>query len=84
MKDVNLDKMSNVPFQCKIEYTDKNGDRFLRVVTKKLSICSDKKNIEKQASVSIMAANAIQKCQQIARDYNFREAQCLSNAWEKL
>jgi len=49
-----------------------------------LEIVSDKKIIENQANFSIVALNAIEKCQIIAKEGKFRIAQAHANAWKKL
>jgi len=84
LKDIKFETIKNVPFQCSIEYTTKKGDKKLRVITKKLEIVSDKKIIENQANFSIVALNAIEKCQIIAKEGKFRIAQAHANAWKKL
>ncbi len=84
LEDINLAALKDVPFQAMIEYTSKKGERCIRVLTKKLEISSDKKEIEKQANYNILSVNAIQKSSQLARDGDFRGAQAHASAWKSV
>jgi hypothetical protein len=83
-EDIDIEKLETVPFQSVIEYTNKSGDRCLRVVTASQKICSEKKVIEEQAKYDIISTNAIKKTSKLAEEGLYREAQSNALAWKKM
>ncbi len=67
MRDVDLSKVSTIPFQVQIEYTALDGTRYRLVITKMLSISSDKKELELHKNLVILQVNAIQTTALLAR-----------------
>ena len=82
--EINLETMKTVPFQSIIEYTTKKGERCIRVITKRLEICSDKQEIEKQANYKILSVNSLQKSSQMAQLGDYRGAQGYALACKKV
>ena len=82
--DIDLDSLKFVPFQSIIDYTNKSGDRLIRVVTKTQQLSSEKEVIQNAANYDIISTNAIQKTSKLAKDGKYREAQSNSLAWKKL
>ena len=78
-----LDKIEEIPFQSKIEYTSKLGDKCIRVITKMQKVSSDKEEIAKDAKYEILSVNAIQKSSQLAKEGNYRGAQVNAYAWKQ-
>jgi hypothetical protein len=83
-EDVDIEKLETVPFQSVIEYTNKSGDKCLRVVTATQKMCSEKKIIEEQAKYEIISTNAIKKTSKLAEEGLYREAQSNALAWKKM
>jgi hypothetical protein len=82
--DIDIDNLTEVPFQSIIDYTNKTGDRCIRVVTKNQKICSEKDVIQKEANFNIISTNAIQKTSKLAKEGNYRAAQSNALAWKKM
>ena len=82
--DIDLDKLEHVPFQSIIDYTNTNGDRCVRVLTKNQKISSEKDLIQKDANFNIISTNAMQKTSKLAKDGNYRGAQSNALAWKKM
>ena len=68
MEDIDLDKLSTVPFQSIIYYTNKAGDKCIRVLTSSQKISSEKDMVEKQAKFDLISVNAIQKSSNLAKE----------------
>lgn len=83
-EDIEIDKIAQVPFQSIIDYTNKNGDRCIRVVTKNQKLCSEKQVIRENAKYDIISTNAMQKTSKLAQQGQYREAQSNALAWKKM
>jgi len=81
---IEIDKLSKVPFQTLIDYTNSNGDKCLRVVTKTQEISSEKEVIQEKANFNIISVNAMQKSSKLAQEGQFRIAQSNALAWKKM
>jgi len=68
MEDIDLDKLTNVPFQSIIYYTSKNGDKCIRVLTSSQKISSEKDEVQKQAKYNLISVNALQKSSNLAKE----------------
>jgi hypothetical protein len=84
LADIDLENFDQVPFQTIIDYTNKNGDRCIRVVTKSQKLCSEKEIIQNNANYNIISTNAMQKSSQLAKEGNYREAQSNALAWKRM
>jgi hypothetical protein len=80
---IDLDKIEEIPFQSKIEYTSKLGDKCIRVITKMQKVSSDKEEIAKDAKYEILSVNAMKKSSQLAKEGNYRGAQVNAYAWKQ-
>ena len=68
MNDVDLEKLTNVPFQSIIYYTNKSGDKCIRVMTSSQKISDEKDVVQKQAKFNILSVNALQKSSNLAKE----------------
>jgi len=68
MKDVDITKLTTVPFQSIIYYTSKIGDHCIRVLTNSQKISSEKEEVSKQALYDLISVNAIQKTSLLAQE----------------
>lgn len=68
MQDIELDKITDVPFQSIIYYTSKTGDKCIRVITSQQKVSSEKEEIQKQAKYDLISVNAIQKSSNLAKE----------------
>ena len=84
LNDIDLNNLKRVPFQAIIDYTNKFGDRCIRVTTSNQEISSDKELIEEQALFDIISTNAIKKTSSLAEEGRYREAQSNALAWKKM
>lgn len=82
--DFDLEKIEAIPFQSIIEYTSKNGDKCIRVITKLQSVSSNKEEIAKDAKYEILSVNAMKKSSALAKEGNYRGAQANAMAWKQM
>ena len=75
MKDIDFDQLQNLIFQAEIEYKKKNGEKYVRIITKNLKVSDNKEEINKQAKLNIISTMQIQKSAKIAGTGNLMEAQ---------
>ena len=75
MKDINFNNLNNLIFQTEIIYKNRNGDTYLRVITKNLKVSDNKEEINKQANLNIVSTLQIQKSAKLAGHGNLMEAQ---------
>jgi hypothetical protein len=83
-EDIDIENLKPVPFQSIIDYTNKNGDRCIRVLSKNQIISSEKDVIQSKANFEIISTNAIQKTSKLAENGQYREAQSHALAWKKM
>ena len=82
MEDLDLTELKHLPFQAQIEYTALDGSHQVRVITKRLEISNDLKDLEKKANYEILGMNAVQQSNKYARQGDYRQAQVISKAWD--
>ncbi len=68
MEEIDLEKITEIPFQTIIEYTDKNGNRGIRVINSAQKLNSDKNEVEKNADINIISYNAMKKSSLLAKE----------------
>ena len=83
MKDINLEELKNLIFQIEIKYRNKNGGKFIRVISKNMKISDNKEEVEKQANYDIITACEMQKSAKLAGAGLFREAQAQAHITRK-
>ena len=59
MEDIDLTKITAFPFQTQIEYTALDGSKMIRVVTQTQSVSNDREKLQRRASFSVLASNAM-------------------------
>ena len=75
IKDFDIEKLDEIPFQAIIEYTRLDGTKCIRTITKKISTSDDIDEVQKDVNVDILAVNAAQQASKYARRGEFRAAQ---------
>ena len=83
MKDINFDELKNLIFQIIIKYKNKNGGKYIRIITKNMKISDNKEEIEKIANYDIIGAAEIQKSAKLAGAGLLREAQAQAHVARK-
>ena len=83
MADLDMTKVSNLPFQAQITYTALDGSRCVRIITNTLEISSDKEELQQQADFDVLGVCAVQTSAQLARGGNLEKAQIHAKAWQK-
>ena len=68
MKDVEFDKLTEIPFQSIIFYTSKEGNQCIRVQTCSQKISSEKEVVQQQAKFDLISVNAMQKTSNLAQE----------------
>lgn len=56
----------------------------MRVITNRLEISTDKEELKKTADYQILGINAIQQSSKLARQGEFKNAQFVAKAWDKV
>lgn len=74
MEDIDLLSIGGLPFQAQIEYTDLTGATYMRVITKKLDISTDKTKQQANANYDLMNRNVIQNTAKLASNGDVKEA----------
>ena len=83
MKDINFEELKNLIFQVEINYRNKIGGKYVRVITKNMKVSDNKEEVEKQANYDIITACEIQKSAKLAGAGLFREAQAQAHVARK-
>jgi hypothetical protein len=83
MKDINFEELKNLIFQIEINYRNKIGGKYIRVVTKNMKVSDNKEEVEKQANYDIITACEIQKSAKLAGAGLYREAQAQAHVARK-
>lgn len=60
MEDLDLTKITEIPFQVQITYKALDGSKMIRVITEQQPISSDREELEQKANFQILGQNAIQ------------------------
>jgi len=75
MKDVDIMKLDNIPFQSQISYKTLDGMKCVRVITKIQTVSNDKEEMEKNARYDILSSNVAQQAAKFAKKGDYRQAQ---------
>jgi len=78
---VDLAKLETVPFQAQIIYTSTNGDRLMRVITKKLKTTQNQQEAEADIKLNVMATRALQNQAHYAANGLYDESEQVGQAW---
>ena len=84
IKEIDFSLLQKLPFQAQIHFTALDGSRQVRVITKALDISTDKEDLKKNADFQILGINAIQQSSKLARQGEFKSAQAVAKAWDKV
>ena len=82
--NIDLDAIKSVYFQSIISYTNMEGNKCIRVITKEQELCTEKAKIQEQADFNIFSVNAIQQCSKQAKKGDYRHAQSNAMAYKKV
>lgn len=83
MDDVDLTKITHLPFQTQINYKGLDGARYCRVVTQLQKVSNDRGYHYSNANHGIMMQNCMQTSATMARHGNYRGAQAHAKIWGK-
>ncbi|CAL1543139.1 unnamed protein product [Lymnaea stagnalis] len=72
------DAARNFPFQLQIEYTDTEGNKALRVLTRAMPATCDRKVTEKNANLEVLGAHAAKKSADLALKGQFSKSRGLA------
>ena len=61
MNDINIEKMKEIIFQAKIEYTNLNGKRIVKIINEKTKISCNINKIIEDSNMSIIMSNVLQQ-----------------------
>ena len=78
LKDFDVNKIEQIPFQTIIEYTKLDGMKWIRTITKVQQVTDDASKAKEDIKIDILAVNAAQQASKLAMQGNFREAQAYS------
>jgi len=84
ISEVNLATLTEMPLQSQIYFFDKDGNKYVRVMTKLQKITDKKEEVLKHANVQILATNSIQKTAQLALEGKLGEAEQNAKDWHHL
>lgn len=84
IQQIDFSKLSKLPFQAQLHYTALDGSRQVRVITQFLEISTDKEDLKKNADFQILGINAIQQSSKLAREGDYKRAQAVAKAWDKV
>ncbi len=71
MNDVNIEKIKEIVFQAKIEYTNLNGKRIVKIINKKTKIYCNMNKIIEDFNMSIIMSNVLLQSLNKSLDDNF-------------
>lgn len=83
LKEIDMTKLTHLPFQTVVEYTALDGSKCLRVITKKLEITGERDEVEQSANRDLLQQNAISKGTQFARAGDIQQAQAIFKAFKR-
>jgi len=78
---IDLTGLDEIPFQAQITYELPDGSKYLRVINKSQNVSNDKKEVEQNARVDILATNAAQRNADLALQGKLAEAEENSKKW---
>ncbi len=79
---INLNNIKEVPLQATITYISKQGNKILRIITKKQLTTEDRKIAEKNVKVKLLATRATQKTSVMAGKGSLKKAQNFNAKWD--
>lgn len=82
LPNFDINNLKRIYFQSVINYTNKEGSKCIRIITKDQKVEKERELVEKQANFHIVSTNALQKSALIARTGDFRKAQANAYAWK--
>ena len=71
MNEINIEKMKEIVFQAKIEYTNLNGKRIVKIINEKTKISCNINKIIEDSNMSIIMSNVLQQSFNKSLDDNF-------------
>ena len=74
LKELDFDKLTQLPFQVQIYYRDISGAKKVRSITKVQKVTHDKEEAEKTIDMSVISANAVQGSAKLAQKGHYKEA----------
>lgn len=77
MEDIDLTKVKSFPFQTQIEYTALDGSKYLRVITKKQDMSTEREHLERNCDYNMLSYNAMNKASNIARTGDLLQCQAI-------
>lgn len=80
----NLEDIKEAYFQTIVNYTNMEGNKCTRVITKKQILSTDKELINSQAIYDILCVNALKKCGDLAKKGDYKNTKCTSIAFNKM
>jgi len=83
IKEVDLQNLNEIPLQTQVFFQDKDGNKYVRVLTQHQKITDKKEDVEKNADIAILATNATQKTAQYALEGKLVEAKESSAHWQE-
>uniref|UniRef100_A0A1X7VU90 Uncharacterized protein n=1 Tax=Amphimedon queenslandica TaxID=400682 RepID=A0A1X7VU90_AMPQE len=79
-----IDGQPHLPFQLQIEYTNSDGDRCLRVITKAKPITTDRVKAEKEMDSAIISSHVGKKAAELTMHGEFTKARVSSLASQRM
>jgi len=79
---IDLNDVKEVPLQATITYISSQGNKILRIITKKQLTTEDITQAEKNVKVKVLATRATQKTSAMAGKGNHMKAQALNSKWD--
>lgn len=59
IEDIDMATLTHFPFQTQITYTALNGDKCLRVITRKMEVSSEREELTAQADADMVQQNVL-------------------------
>jgi len=70
-----LENLKYIPAQAQLKYFDKDGNKYLRVITRRQQLTNDKEEVEKNARIDILANHAQKQATSMALNGDIERAQ---------
>ncbi len=78
---IDANDIKEIPFQCQVFFTTKEGHRFVRVMTRKQEVSHDQEEVEKKAKIGLLAARAKERASNLALEGKIEEAKQINSEW---
>lgn len=82
--NLDIENLKDLFFQSIITYTNMEGNKCIRVITKKQELSNDKEKVNQQAKYDLLSVNAIQQCSKLAQKGEYRNAQSHAVAYKQM